>query len=70
MALTPGEKADCIKALRQIRAMLGVCRENAENNGIDDVARSIAALIEEVEMAEDDYLPADPDMYEVGRGGC
>ncbi len=70
MALTPGEKADCIKALRQIRSMLGVCREIADYNGIDDVARSIASLVQEVEMAEDDYLPADPCMAEVGRGGC
>jgi hypothetical protein len=70
MALTPGEKADCIKALRQIRSMLGVCREIAEYNNIDDIARSVASLIEEAKMAEDDYEPADPVMYEVGRGGC
>lgn len=70
MALTPGEKADCIKALRQIKDALLVCKQIAAYNNIDDIAGSIESLVQEVEMVEDDYLPADPIMYEVGRGGC
>jgi hypothetical protein len=70
MALTNGEKADCLKALKAIREGLAAMKKLADYNGIDDIARSIASLEQEAEMAEDDYLPRDPDMYEVGRGGC